>query len=416
MKNWAGNINFSTHQVHYPATLEAVQAVIKKYDKLSVLGSAHSFNTIADNENNQVCLKEMNKILSLDTTAHTVTIEGGIRYGDLAPYLHEKGYALHNLASLPHITVAGSCATATHGSGIKNGNLATAVAAIEFVNAAGEVTMLSKKEDEDFFGAVVGLGALGVVTKLTLHLQPSFDMQQYVYLDLPMAALEHNFDFIISSGYSVSLFTNWQNKNISEVWVKNKVTPNGTLPPAELFGAKAATKNMHPIKGQDPVNCTGQMGEAGPWFQRLPHFKMGFKPSTGEELQTEYFVPVENAFAAIMAIEALHEKISPLLFVSEIRAVGADDFWMSPCYKKNCVALHFTWKPDTAKVMALLPLLEESLAPFNALPHWGKVFTMQPQVLQSNIPRLNDFKALVQKHDANGKFQNEFLRRNLYEE
>ena len=414
LKNWAGNLEYSTGNVHYPETVEQVQDVVKKCNKLTALGSQHSFNKIADNTENQVSLKEMNKVVSLDKTANTVTIEAGMRYGELAPYLHENGYALHNLASLPHITVAGSCATATHGSGVNNGNLSTGIAAIEFVNAAGELVSLSKKDGEQFLGAVVGLGALGVVTKLTLDLQPTFNMKQYVYRNLPMAELEKNFMTIMSGGYSVSLFTDWKNKNVNEVWIKTKVAPGDTAAAPELFGAVLATKDMHPVEDQSAENCTPQMGVAGPWYERMPHFKMGFKPSTGKELQAEYFVPIEHAYEAMMAMEALHEKITPHLFISEIRTIHEDNLWMSPCYKKTCVALHTTWKQEVDTVMNLLPLVEAQLAPFNARPHWAKLFTLPPSVLQSRIEKLGEFKELVKQYDPNGKFRNDFLSKNLY--
>ena len=414
LQNWAGNLEYSTGNVHYPKTLEQVQEAVNKCNKLTALGSRHSFNKIADSTENQVSLKEMNKVVSLDKAANTVTIEAGMKYGELAPYLHQNGYALHNLASLPHITVAGSCATGTHGSGVHNGNLSTGIAAIEFVNAAGEVVNLSKVDGEAFQGAVVGLGALGVVTKLTLELQPTFNMKQYIYRNLPMAALEKNFDAIVSSGYSVSLFTDWKNKNINEVWVKSKVAADDTPAAPELFGAKLATKNLHPIEDLSAENCTEQMGVSGPWFERMPHFKMGFKPSAGKELQAEYFVPIEHAYEAMMAIEQLHEKITPHLFISEIRTIQEDTLWMSPCYKKTCVALHTTWKQEVDTVMNLLPLVEAQLAPFNARPHWAKLFTMAPSVLQSRIEKMADFKELVKKYDPNGKFRNDFLNRNLY--
>ena len=414
LKNWAGNLEYSTGNVHYPKTVSEVQEVVKKCNKLTSLGSRHSFNTIADSTENQLSLQELNKVVSLDKTANTVTVEAGMRYGDLAPYLHQNGYALHNLASLPHITIAGSCATATHGSGVSNGNLATAIAAIEFVNAAGEIVNLSKKDGDQFQGAVVGLGALGIVTKVTLDLLPTFNMKQYVYRNLLMGELEKNFDAIVSSGYSVSLFTDWKNKNINEVWVKSKSAAGDADPPAELFGAKLATKNMHPIEEEDAINCTEQMGVPGPWFERMPHFKMGFKPSAGKELQAEFFVPIEHAYEAMMAMESLHEKITPHLFISEIRTIHEDNLWMSPCYKKTCVALHTTWKQETEIVMNLLPLVEAQLAPFNARPHWAKLFTLPPAVLQSRIEKLADFKALVKQYDPNGKFRNDFLNKNLY--
>ena len=416
LKNWAGNLEYSTDRVYYPKTVEEVQEVVKKCSKLRALGSRHSFNKIADSTENLVSLKELNKVVSLNKASNTVTVEGGMRYGELAPYLHENGYALHNLASLPHITITGSCATATHGSGVKNGNLSTAVSAIEFVNAKGDIIVLSKeKNGEEFQGAVVGLGGVGIVTKITLDLQPTFNMKQVVYRNLPMKELENNFMAIMSSGYSVSLFTDWKNKNINEVWIKSRVDDGSSTAIApEFYGAKAATKNMHPVEIQSAENCTEQMGVPGPWYERLPHFKMGFTPSTGKELQAEYFVPIEHAYEAMMAIEKLHEKITPHIFISEIRTINADNLWMSPCYKKTCVALHTTWKQEVDTVNSLLPLIEEQLAPYNSRPHWAKLFTMGASVLESRIEKLADFKQLLNHHDPKGKFRNEFLDRNLY--
>jgi len=415
LTNWAGNLRYSTGNVHYPNTIGEVQDVIKKSQKLTALGSRHSFNTIADNTENQVSLSHFNKVVSLDKLAGTVTVESGMKYGELAPYLHENGFALHNLASLPHISIAGAVATATHGSGIKNGNLSTAVLGIEFINAAGELVNLTKKNDGDKFnGAVVALGAFGVVTKLTLELQPTFNMKQVVYRNLAMSELEKNFNEIMGSGYSVSLFTDWKNKNINEVWVKSKVENENDAARPELFGAKLAQQNLHPIETESAENCTDQMGVPGPWYERMPHFKMGFKPSAGKELQAEYFVPIEHAYEAMMIFEKLTEKITPHLFISEIRAIAADDFWMSPCHKKTCVALHTTWKQEVEAIMQLLPMLEEQLAPFEARPHWAKLFTMSPSVLRSRYEKLNDFKQLVSQYDPNGKFRNEFLATNIF--
>jgi len=289
LKNWAGNLEYSTGNVHYPTTVEQVQEIVRSCSKLRGLGSRHSFNKIADSTENQISSKELNKIVSLDKLANKVTVEAGMKYGELCQYLHENGYALHNLASLPHISIAGSIATATHGSGVRNGNLATGVSAIEFVNAAGDLVSLSKKDGDSFYGAVVGLGALGLVTKVTLELQPTFNMQQVVYRNLPMVELEKNFMAIMSSGYSVSLFTDWRNRNINEVWIKSRIE-EGSAPveaPPEFYGAKLATQNMHPVEDQSAENCTEQMGVPGPWYERMPHFKMGFTPSTGKELQAE---------------------------------------------------------------------------------------------------------------------------------
>ena len=247
-KNWAGNYEYKAENLYSPKTVEEVQALVKKLDKQKALGSCHCFNNIADSPMNQISTQNLNKVISIDEKANTITVEAGARYGQFAPQLDKKGFALHNLASLPHISVAGACSTATHGSGVKNGNLATAVRGLEFVTANGDVVNLTRDKDgETFNGAVVGLGALGIITKVTLDIQKTYQVRQDVFQDLPLQSLKDHFDEILSSGYSVSLFTDWQNQNISQVWVKRKVEADTKPLGADFYGAKAATKNLHPI-------------------------------------------------------------------------------------------------------------------------------------------------------------------------
>ncbi len=415
LKNWACNLEYSTGNVAYPETVEQVQALVKQADKLRALGTQHCFNKIADSPHQLLSAKKLDKILSLDPDKKTVTVEAGVRYGTLGEYLQGKGFALHNLASLPHISVAGSIATATHGSGVKNGNLATAVSGLEFVTAAGDVVTLSREKDgEQFLGAVVHLGGLGVVTKVTLDVLPTFQVKQDVYENLPFAELEKNFEAIMSGGYSVSLFSDWQKNVISEVWVKT-VVANGKSSKAkpELYGAKLATKNLHPIRELAAENCTEQMGVPGPWHERLPHFKMNFTPSSGKELQAEYFVPFSNAVAALKAINNLGDKWIQDLFISEVRTIAADNLWMSTAYKRPSVAIHFTWKQHTESVMKLLPIVEEQLAAFGARPHWGKLFTISEAQLKSRYEQYADFQELLKQYDPKGKFRNEFLDAHL---
>jgi xylitol oxidase len=416
LTNWAGNLEYSTERLYAAKSREQVQDFVKKQSKLKVLGTRHCFNNIADSKDTFLSLKPLDEIVSFDPQGRTVTVGAGITYGQLSPLLHEKGFALHNLASLPHISVAGACSTATHGSGEKNGNLATAVSALEFVTASGDAVNLSRQQDANFFqGAVVGLGALGVVTKITVDIQPTYQMRQYVYENLPFSAMKDHFDAIQASAYSVSLFTDWQNQRVSEIWLKTRLeTGRAFEPTPEFFGAKLATKNLHPIAELSAENCTEQMGVPGPWYERLPHFRMGFTPSAGKELQSEYFVPRQQAVEAILAIERLRDQITPHLLITEIRAIAADDLWMSPCYQQPCVTIHFTWKQDWPAVSKLLPVIEKELAPFQARPHWGKLFTMSPQQLHSMYKKLPQFIALTQKFDPHGKFRNAFLDTNIF--
>jgi xylitol oxidase len=410
LKNWSGNLEYSTHQVSYPQSVGELQELVKKTARFKVLGTRHCFNKIADSKDHLISTKNLNKIISLDTKAHTITVEGGIKYGELCPYLDGHGYALHNLASLPHISVAGACATATHGSGVANKNLSSVVSGLEMVTADGGLHTLTRADGDSFNAAVVGLGALGVVTKVTLDLKPAYKMRQYVFEKMPMSQVKEHFEKILSAGYSVSLFTDWQTDYINEVWIKSLENERTDFTSQQNFyGAKAATKNMHPIAALSAENCTEQMGVAGTWYERLPHFKMGFTPSSGVELQSEYFIPHHNAMDAILAVSRLSKDIGPHLFISEIRTINADDLWMSPCYKQSCVTIHFTWKQDWPAVSKLLPRIEKELSPFNARPHWGKLFTMSPEVLHKRYEKLPEFKKMIAQYDPKGKFRNEFL-------
>jgi len=422
-RNWAGNHTFGAARVHRPKTVGQVRDLVAAGSRVRALGARHSFNDIADTPGDLISLERLNRIVALDTSRRTVTVEAGIRYGELGRALNEAGFALHNTASLPHISVAGACATATHGSGDGNGNLATAVASLDVVTAGGDVVTLSRERDEERFrGAVVGLGALGVVTQVTLDVVPAFQVRQAVYEDLLLDQMEAHFDAITASGYSVSLFTDWSGPRINQVWVKRRVADRDDRDAAgereagearEFFGARPATVKRHPIVSLPAEPCTEQLGIPGPWHERLPHFRMEYVPSSGAELQSEYFVPRQHALAAFRAINGLRDQIVPLLQMSEVRTIAADDLWMSTCYQRDSVAFHFTWVLDWPAVAALLPLIEERLAPFDARPHWGKLFTMSPARLGAVSPRLGEFRALARELDPAGKFRNEFLERYL---
>lgn len=409
-KNWAGNITYLADDLYEPATLEELSAIIKKTDRIKPQGTSHSFNGIDNSTFAFVRLSKMNQVVSLDETNMTVTVQAGIRYGELCKYLESKGYALHNLASLPHISVGGSIATATHGSGDKNGNLSSAVRGLKIVVANGNVEDI---EGTNLDAAIVHLGALGVVFEVTLAIQPSFQVRQYVYQYLPMKDLKEHFNEIFSSGYSVSLFTDWSKDTINQVWVKKKVSAEDPADaPSELFGAKAATKDLHPIEAISAINCTPQLGVAGPWHERLPHFRLDFTPSAGEELQAEYFVPRDKGYEAIEAVYALRDRVNPLIQISEVRSIAADNLLMSPMREQDSIAIHFTWKKDWEGVRKVLPLIEQALSPFKVRPHWGKLFTVEPKVLAKRYD-LARFKEIVGYYDPKGKFRNEFLERNL---
>ncbi|CCH87704.1 putative xylitol oxidase [Modestobacter italicus] len=409
--NWAGNYTYWARTLHRPQSLEQLQEVVSAGARVKVLGSRHSFTGIVDSAE----LVSLEAMTSPDSVVvapdrRTVTVDAGLTYGEVAAALQPHGLALHNLASLPHISVAGAVATATHGSGVGNGNLATAVAALELVTSAGEVVRAARG-DADFDGMVVGLGALGAVTRVTLDVEPAFEVRQQVFDHLPWTALFEHFDEVVSCGYSVSLFTLFGG-DVDMVWVKSR-TDAAAPPEGELFGAVAADGERHPIPGIDPSPTTPQLGSAGPWSDRLPHFRMGFTPSNGDEIQSEYLLPRAHAVPALEALRALADRIRPLLQTCEIRTVAADRLWLSTAHEQDSVALHFTWVQAQSAVEELLVDLEAALLPLGARPHWGKVFLADAGTLAPRYPRHADFADLVQRLDPRRAFGNAWLERHV---
>jgi xylitol oxidase len=413
-RNWARNIEFSAAELATPGNLTELQQVVAGADRVRALGSGHSFNRIADTGGVLVATAGVDSIMSFNPVRGVVRVSGGVRYGDLARYLNSVGYAVRNTASLPHISVAGSVATATHGSGDANQNLAAAVRSMELVTASGEIHRLSEGED-DFAGAVAGLGSLGIVATLELEIVPSFQVRQWVYEGLPAEAVTGSFDEIFGSAYSVSVFTDWTGRN-NRIWQKVRASGEVAGAPfgdgaASWLGARLADGPRNPVPGMPADNATEQLGRPGPWHERLPHFRLEFTPSAGAELQSEYLVAREVAVPAVEALFALGDQIAPVLQIAEIRTMAADDLWLSMAYGRDTVAFHFTWVQDDAAVAPVLAAIEAALAPFDARPHWGKVFSTPPDVVRGLYPRYDEFDDLRRRYDPAGKFRNEFMDR-----
>ncbi|BCJ56232.1 putative xylitol oxidase [Actinoplanes sp. NBRC 14428] len=404
--NWAGNIVFGARRLHRPASVDQVRELVAAGNPVKVLGSGHSFNRMADTGGDLISLAGLPRVVEIAPDRRSVRVDGGIRYGDLFARLDAEGLALHNTASLPHISVAGAVATATHGSGVRHANLATAVSGIELIRGDGELVTLRRDTDGDrFAGAVVHLGALGVITALTLDVEPAYELRQYVYDDIPRASVEAYLPEMLADGYSVSLFTTWTGPGITMAWVKRR----DPMPAGDWYGARRADSPRHPVPGMPARNSTDQTGEPGPWHTRLPHFRMEFTPSSGEELQSEYHVPRERALEAVDAVRAIGADVAPVLQICELRTIAADELWLSPNYRRDTFALHFTWIADTAAVLPVVAKLEQALAPLDARPHWGKVFTAGPETVRARYDRFPDFVALAREFDPRGIFRNPWL-------
>lgn len=408
--NWAGNVVYGARELLLPTHLGELPGLITSAHRLRAIGSRHSFNDLADSPESLISLQgipvDLERDVEFDSDARTVRVPGWLRYGDIAALLADRGWALANLASLPHISIAGAVATGTHGSGDRIGSLATQVVALDLVDGTGTHRRIARG-DESFEGAVVSLGALGVVTHVTLAVEPDYQVRQSVYEGATWDAVLANLDELTGAGDSVSLFTTWRSPDlVDQLWVKSR---QGRDPWTPLDGIVAAAGARHPIPGIDPAPATEQLGRVGPWFARLPHFRLEFTPSAGEEIQTEYLVPREDFPAAIGAIRSLSARIAPLLQVCEVRTVAGDDLWLSEAHGGDVVGIHFTWVRDSEAVAAVLPEVEAALPP-TARPHWGKVFADHDRIA-ALYPRWEDFRVLRRSLDPDNRFVNGFIER-----
>ena len=408
--NWAGNVTFGPGRVERPSSLAQLQQLVVSARRARVLGAGHSFNRLADTDGMLISTRGLPGTVELDTARRRVRVNAGLRYGEFVAGLDARSLALPNLASLPHISVGGAVATGTHGSGVANRGLASAVAAVELVTASGDVVTIDAAA-ASFAGAVVSLGSLGVVVSLTLQLVPAFVIAQTVYEEVQFDEVADQLDEVLAAAYSVSVFTDWRADGRTQIWVKQ--LRGGNLP-AVWCGGHPAGRKQHPLTGGDPAATTDQLAVAGPWYARLPHFRLDFTPSAGEELQSEFFVPRGVARDAVRAVAGLHEQLRPVLQVSELRAIRADDQWLSPT-GRDSVGLHFTWVKNERAVRAVVERVQAVLAAFDAVPHWGKVFTSPPPSVRQHYPRLADFQALAADLDPTGTFRNPMTDRYLFE-
>jgi xylitol oxidase len=407
-RNWAGNLTYRAERLVRPDSVEQLQELVAGADRVRALGSRHSFTALPDTEGLLVSVADLPGDPVVDEAAGTVTVGAGQDYGAVSAAVEQRGWALANLASLPHISVGGAVATGTHGSGDGLGSLAASVAAVELVGPDGELRTVVRGDD-GFDGSVVALGALGVVTRLTLDVEPSYLVRQDVYTGLSWDVVEQHLDDLTSAADSVSLFTRLDERGILQVWTKSR----GPEAPDELFGSPRAAGPLHMLDGAPAGSVTDQSGTPGPWLERLPHFRREFTPSRGEELQSEYLLDRSQALTALAALRALQPRMAPVLQNVEVRTVAADQLWLDSSYGRPTVAFHFTWLLDEPAVYAVLPAIEAALLPLGARPHWGKCFAATAESLAPLYPRWDDFRRLRAQVDPSGTFGNAFLDRVL---
>lgn len=406
LTTWGGNLAYAAAEVRRPTTVDELRELVATAPRARALGSRHSFSAVADTPGRLVSVTDLPRTVEMTGNGRRARVAAGMTFGQVGAVLHDNGRALANLGSLPHITVAGACSTGTHGSGERHRCIAATVAGVELVTGQGEVVRLTR-DDADFGGAVLALGCLGVVTHLDIDLVDGFEVAQTVYEGTSLDAVGERLDAVLGAAYSVSVFTRLDDE--PRIWVKRRTDePDPGL--GDLLGARPADGPRHPVPGLDPTDATVQGGRPGPWHERLPHFRPGIDPgSSGDEIQSEYFVRRSDGPAAVEALRSVADRLAPVLRVAELRAIAADDLWMGPSQGADLLGLHFTWRLATAEVEVAVGHVERMLAPFDPVPHWGKLFTLPTDEVASRYPRRGDFAALAARLDPDRVFVNDFV-------
>lgn len=404
--NWAGTYTYRA-RIERPTSLDELGDVVARADHVRGLGTRHSFTDVADGPGVLVDMTGIRTAPVLADDRRSVTLGAGSRYGDVAPELDRQGVALHTMGSLPHISVGGATATGTHGSGSRLGSLSSAVSALEFVDATGDLRTVRRGEP-DFSGSVLHLGLLGLVRRVTVDVEPTYRMRQDAYGPIPWATFTANVAEVFAAGTTVCCFTNWDGE-VREVLVKSRV-PDGAddvAVPSDVLGAA----KLPPVPG-DGLR-TARDGSVGPWWDRIPHFTIDSVPSVGSEIQSEHFIPLRLAAEALDAVHALGDRLAPHLHVAELRTMAGDDLLLGPTRGEDVLCIAFTWRKHVDEVAALLPHVEHALAPFGGRPHWGKSTSLGAEDLAGLYPGLPAFRDLVHRTDPGRKFTSGFAERLL---
>jgi xylitol oxidase len=412
-QNWSGTYAFEAAILHRPSSIDEVRRIVASARKAHAVGTRHSFNGVADTLGELIDLAGLDPLIVIDRDAKTVTATAGTNYGVLADHLQAQGFALHNMASLPHISLAGAVATGTHGSGDTSKSLGAAVAGLEFVTATGDLVE-KRRGDAGFEGMVVSLGALGIITRITLDIEPSYDMRQDAFAGLPWTTALANFYSIMAAADSVSILSKWSGDTVDRVWLKTRLSgSNAGVAAPTLAGAVVTTQTLE-FDTEDATHLLTPFGVPGPWHERLPHYKADVAVSPSEQIQSEYMVARNMAVSALTRLRAMGERMDPHLYATEVRTVASDALWLSPTYGHDCVGIHFTWKRNFEAVHALTAEIEEMLLPLGARPHWGKMIHAPAAKLAPLYPHFADFRKLVQDFDPDGKFRNAYLARHIF--
>jgi FAD/FMN-containing dehydrogenase len=416
--NWAGTARSQPQSWHHPHTVEEVQEVVCQAradgGRVKVVGAGHSFSPIACGGDRMMTLRNLDRFISVDREALTVTVEGGVSLNTLSETLAHHGLALPILGSIDTQTVSGAIATGTHGSSLLHGNLGTGVVAAELVDGRGDRVVV-EAGDPRLAGVRVHLGALGIVTRVTLKVVPAFRLRE-TRVRVPF---DEVCDRLLDLAAAHTFVKLWWLPHTDKVWVVS-------MEPTEASGERSRWAHRLDVFANNvlfpPVLWAGARVPAlVPWTNRVVsavHLSEGEQVGRSDHLftlpmpprhqETELAMPLEHAVEALRWCRSWVERGARVGFITEVRFVKGDESWMSPAYGQDVCQLgvYTAWGADAPAYMAAF----RAQAPrWQARPHWGKELDVTPAQVDDWYPEAPAFRSLAVDFDPDGVFRNPLL-------
>ncbi|MEV6603386.1 D-arabinono-1,4-lactone oxidase [Kutzneria sp. NPDC051319] len=423
-RNWAGTARSQPVHVARPRDVseiaEAVTVAAKDGFTVRPRGSGHSFTSIAATDGVAIDLGEWSGVVRADRENHLVTVRSGTPLHRLNAELHRLGMAMANLGDIDAQTISGAISTGTHGTGARLGGLSTQVRALELVLADGSVVTCSPDERPDLFSAArVGLGALGVISTVTLQCVPAFALQAREFPQ-PLDAILERFDPLCDSEDHVEF--HWF-PHSDRVQVKHNIRLPADASIAPLSRARQFYE--YEVMENSAFGLVCKLGRAVPsvvptlnrvcaslWSERSysdHSFRVFTTPRRVRFVETEYAVPRESLHDMLREFRAAIPRLRhPVIVPVEVRVAAADDIPLSTAYGRDSayIAIHqYVGMP----YREYFDCFERIAGAVGGRPHWGKMHTLDASVLATRYPRFDDFRALRATVDPNGVFRNAYL-------
>jgi L-gulonolactone oxidase len=428
-RNWGRNQSCSPAAIEEPESeLEVVEAVGRARaagQAVKVVGAGHSFSDIACTDGRLLRLDRLDRIVSMDRETGSVTVEGGIPLWKLNEELAQRGLALSNLGDIDRQSISGAVSTATHGGGARFGGLATFVTGLELVTAAGEVVQCSAEVEPELFAcARVSLGALGVITKVTLQCEPAFRLHA-VERPCTVEELVRDLDEIADANEHIDCYW-FPHTDVATVKVANRTDApvrawrgwkryrNEVLLPNHVYAARCAVGRMRP--GRIPANMQRVAAGIGRSQQTDVSHRILCSRRLVRFVEMEYAVPRSELTQLLLQVRDLIETEGLRVdFPVEVRVAAADDIPLSTAHGRatGYLAVHLSAGTPRPRIERYFRGVEGLMLDAGGRPHWGKLHFQDAAGLSPRYPDWDRFRRVRTRVDPDGRFRNRYLDRVL---